>query len=84
MTTIKTATGKEVSVGYFIHSTERNMLTIGVKEKTPTEVNDLFCDPEETCRIEYADKVYEGYTYFQNIEIHLDSVRVRLVNKNAN
>lgn len=75
---IKTATGKEYDSGYFVKSEDPDAIYFDIDGVHPKEVNDVFCDPEETFRIECNDEVYEGYTKFGNIEIRYESVRVRL------
>lgn len=78
MVTIRTATGKEYQTGYFVESIENGFISFDVSNVHPREVNDVFCDPEETSRIEYNGNTYEGYTKFGNIQVFYDSVRVRL------
>lgn len=78
MVTLRTATGKEYQSGYFVESVENRYISFEVSNVNPREVNDVFCDPEETSRIEYNDNTYEGYTKFGNIQVFYDSVRVRL------
>lgn len=78
MVTLRTATGKEYQTGYFVESIENGFISFDVSNVPPREVNDVFCDPEETSRIEYNGNTYEGYTKFGNIQVFYDSVRVRL------
>jgi len=73
-----TATGKKVETDYFVAHEKPDFLTINVKKMEPNAVNDLFCDPEETCKIEYNGKIYTNYTRFGNISVGLDYVRVTL------
>ena len=73
-----TATGKKVKTDYFVAHENPDFLTINVQEMKPNDVNALFCDPEETCRIEYDGKIYINYTKFGNISGGLDYVRVTL------
>lgn len=75
---VKTATGKEFESGYFVESADSNYITFDVDGEEPKTVNDIFCDPEETQRIEYNGNVYEGYTRFGNIQVFYGAVRVRL------
>ena len=75
---LKTATGKEFDTGYFVKSEDPDALYFDIDDVPPKEVNDVFCDPEETSRIEWNNEVFEGYTRFGNIEPRYGSVRVRL------
>lgn len=75
---LKTATGKEFNTGYFVKSEDPDALYFDIDGEHPKTVNDVFCDPEETSRIEWNGEVFEGYTKFGNIEIRYESVRVRL------
>ena len=75
---VKTASGKEFESGYFVKSEEYDYLDFDVKDVNPKTVNDVFCDPEETNRIECSGQVYEGYTRFGTIQVFYDSVRVKL------
>lgn len=75
---ITTATGKEFESGYFVKTDDPDSLYFDIDGESPKTVNDVFCDPEETQRIDYAGTVYEGYTRFGNIQVFLESVRVRL------
>lgn len=78
MVTLRTATGKEYQSGYFVESVEDRFISFDISNVDPREVNDVFCDPEETTRIEYNGNTFEGYTKFGNIQVFYDSVRVRL------
>lgn len=75
---ITTATGKEFESGYFVKGEEPDHIYFDINGVNPKTVNDVFCDPEETQRIEYNDNIYEGYTRFGTIQVFYDSVRVRL------
>lgn len=75
---LTTATGKEVETDSLTEHTNPDFLYINVVGMTPNEVNDLFCDPEETCKIEYNGKIFLNYTRFRNIELRLEAVGVTL------
>lgn len=78
MVTLRTATGREYQSEYFVESVEDRFISFDISYIDPREVNDVFCDPEETSMIEYNGNTYEGYTKFGNIQVFYDSVRVRL------
>ena len=80
---IKTATGKEFNSGYFVKNEEFDYLSFDIDGEDPKTVNDVFCDPEETARIENEGNVYENYTRFGNIQVFYGSVRVRLDRTNG-
>lgn len=73
-----TATGKEFESGYFVKSEDPDCIYFDINGEKPKTVNDVFCDPEETQRIEVNEDIYEGYTRFGTIQVFYDAVRVRL------
>lgn len=78
MTTLKTATGKEFDSDYFVQHEPSNSLYFAVNTTFET-AETVFSNPEETAKLEYVGRVYEGFTTLARIEQKTDSIKMRLI-----
>lgn len=67
MVDVVTAKGKKFDSDYFVeHKPSKSVYftVLGVSIET---VRTVFGDAEETCRLEYNGKIYEGYTTLEEV-----------------
>lgn len=78
MTAIITATGKVFNTDYFTEHRPSQTVYFRILGETEETITGVFGNEEETKRLVYNGKAYEGFTVLQKIKDEGGAMKVRL------